>query len=345
MINGLLTTISAILTRSPVRMPACLLRTVVGFVFFSLAAPASAQDRVRVALPTISSGNVFHFITQEKGFYREEKIEPNFEVTAPMIGVQATIAGDFHFTGSGTAAILTALKGAPIKLVFGQIPKVLWWLFAQPDMTSVKTLKGKTIGIEGPGTLSDVLTRDALLKNGLDPDRDVSFLGVGPVPNWYTSLKGKAVAAAIISDPELYIRAKEDGLKELFFYGDHVQGVLYNLATTDKFLRDRRDLAKRFLRASIKGLRVFLEDQSAAVQAIQKIHKITPERAIEVYRLTVPHYHPNADIDEKIIKSSVATAAQVLGVKTELPPPSRFYDFSITREVVTELQASGWKPQ
>ena len=309
------------------------------------AVPAWTQEKVRVALPTISSGNVFHFIAQEKGFYREEKIEPSFEVTAPMVGVQATIAGDFQFTGSGSASILASLKGAPMKLVFGQIPKVLWWLFAQPEVASVQGLKGKTIGIEGPGTLSDVLTRDALKKQGLEPDRDVTFLGIGPVPNWYTSLKGKTVAAAIVSDPELYIRAKSDGFREIFFYGSHTKGVLYNLATSDKLLRDRPDLVKRFLRASLKGLRVFLEDQPTAVQAIQKIHSLSPERAAEVYRLTVPHYHPSAEIDENTIRATVVTMAQVLGVKDPLPPPERFSDFSILRDVVRELQATGWKPR
>ncbi len=315
------------------------------FVVLTASVPVGAQEKVRVALPTISSGNVFHFIALDKGLYREEGIDASFEVTAPTVGVQATIAGEFQFTGSGAASILASLRGAPMKLVFGQIPKVLWWLFAQPEITSVQVLKGKTIGIEGPGTLSDVLTRDALKKYGLDPDRDVVFLGVGPVPNWYTSVKGKTVAAAIISDPELYIRAKDDGMRELLFYGDHVKGVLYNLATSDKLLRERPDLVKRFLRASLKGLKIFLQDQTTAVQAIQKIHKLTPERAREVYRLTVPHYNPNADIDEETIKGSVATMAQVLGIKGELPPLSRFYDFSITREVAKELQASGWKPQ
>jgi NitT/TauT family transport system substrate-binding protein len=314
-----------------------------GLMAVGSASSAAAQDKVRVSLPVIAAGNVFHFLAQDKGLYREEKIDPTFEVTAPMVGVQATIAGDFQFTGSGVASILAALKGAPMKIVFGQIPKVLWWLYGQSDIASAQALKGKTIGIEGPGTLSDVLTRDALKQLGLNPDRDVQFLGLGPVPNWYAALRGKTVAAAIVYDPDIIIRAKADGFREIFFYGDHTKGVIYNLATSEKLLREKNDLVKRFLRASLKGIRVFLEDKNAGVQAIQKAYKADAERAQEIYRLIVPHFDRNADVSDEIIKESVATLARTAGFKGELPPVSRFYDGSLVRQAAKEIQASGWK--
>jgi NitT/TauT family transport system substrate-binding protein len=305
-------------------------------ICLSLLAPAQvwSLDFVRVALPTIACGNVFLIIAQEKGFYQQEGIDASFEVASPIVGVQALLAGDYQFTGSGVAAILASLRGAPVKLVFVQIPVVTWWLFASPDVTSINALKGKTIGIEGPGTLSDVLTRVVLKARGLEPDRDVTFVGIGPVSNWYGSLRGRTVTAAIVDDPALYIRAKREGFRELLFYGQYVHGMLYNLATSDRLLREKPDLVRRFLRASLKGLRLFLSDEPTAVAAIQRIYKNSPADAEQAYHMALRYYSPQAEADEMTVQAMVATVAQVLNLKGPLPPPSHFYDFSILNQIV-----------
>jgi len=46
------------------------------------------------------------------------------------------------------------------------------------DITSKEDLKGKTIAIRAVGDATDIATRVALKKEGLDPDTDVTILAV-----------------------------------------------------------------------------------------------------------------------------------------------------------------------
>ncbi len=76
-----------------------------------------------------------------------------------------------------TSAILLYNKGLNIKLANVATWGMLYVL-GSPDtgVTSVKDLKGKTIAVNDEGGLHDVIFRHILIKNNIDPDKDIDIV-------------------------------------------------------------------------------------------------------------------------------------------------------------------------
>ncbi|MBL8702425.1 MAG: ABC transporter substrate-binding protein [Alphaproteobacteria bacterium] len=71
------------------------------------------------------------------------------------------------------------------------------------QMKSPADLKGKAIGISGPGSSSDMLVRWSVRRVGLDPDRDVQLVALGSVANLYAGLENDRVPAGVLVQPFL----------------------------------------------------------------------------------------------------------------------------------------------
>lgn len=91
-------------------------------------------------------------------------------------------------------------------LAFGVILTSANWSLVAPtksQIKGVKDLKGKTIGISGPGSSSDMLVRYAVRGAGLDPDKDVTLIALGSVANLYAGIENDRVAAGVLVSPFL----------------------------------------------------------------------------------------------------------------------------------------------
>jgi len=78
------------------------------------------------------------------------------------------------------------------------------------DISDVKELKGRKIGISGIGERSDLLTRVILRRAGLDPLKDVEMVPVGLSPNRVAALSKNIIQGAPLT-PEIADRAKQLG--------------------------------------------------------------------------------------------------------------------------------------
>ncbi len=310
------------------------------------AARSGPPDQVTVALPVIAQSQAPYLIAREKGYYQDEGIEADLQVVAPNVGVQGAVAGSYAFTGAGGQAAIARLSGAPLRVIFNQNNSVTWWLVAtqRSGVQTVENLKGKTIGIEGPGTLSATFTRAVLRKHGLNPDTDVEFISLGPVPNWLRSVISGAVDAGIAPDADALIVARQQGLTEVTWYGAEISAPLSGLATSESMLRDKPDLVKRFLRATIKGLLHYKANKEDAVALSAKLLDASPEEVARAYDILQPLTLSEPILDERIQREFLELAKDVLNVDRPVVP-SDVYDYGITRQALQELTAEHWSPR
>ena len=103
---------------------------------------AFSLDTVNVTLPSKSFQFVIFPIAKERGYMKEEGIDLNIVVMGSTAGIQAVLAGDMHFTGSGSSALVAVTKGnAPLRTVLAVNDQVLQWLMVRPQINSLKELK------------------------------------------------------------------------------------------------------------------------------------------------------------------------------------------------------------
>jgi ABC-type nitrate/sulfonate/bicarbonate transport system substrate-binding protein len=123
--------------------------------------------------------------------------------------------------------------------------------------------------------------RFALEKNGLVPGKDVTIVQLGDQSTRFAALTGGSVQSTLISPP-FDITAKKMGYQILGDMADF--GLPYQhetVATTDKFLKERPETARKFLRAFIAGIHLWMTDEKNTKEILAKRLKINDKEILD----------------------------------------------------------------
>ncbi len=309
-----------------------------------LAAPLPAQQlqTVNFATPSRSFQLAIYPIAQERGYMREEGLDLRVINIAPTTSVQALLGGDVQFTGAGTSAALgVARANAPLKVVIATNDRVLQWLVARPNITSVKDLKGKRIATTGVAAIATFMLKQILAKQGLDVNKDVTFLDPGQ-GNQLSALLSGAMDAAVLGIDQRYVGI-DKGMKELLFFGNEVKNSWGTLATTDKLIKEQPKMIHGYLRVSLKALRYMRQDRDGTIAAVAKFSNISRQLAARTYDDLLNTFTRNLAVDDETQRNDLNIIRQAVGAPDAVAN-GRVYDFSFANEADQQLTKSGWKP-
>jgi NitT/TauT family transport system substrate-binding protein len=279
------------------------------------AAPAAAEEvKIGVARTLSDAG---YYIADAKGFFREEGVEVSitgFNSAAQMIAPLGT--GDLD-VGGGTvsAGFYNAVgRGILIKIVADQASIKPGYgyssLMVRKDLVdsgrykTLADLKGMKVAIGAPGTGTASALNEALKKGGLRyGDVEVVYIGF---PEHLPTYRNKGIDASITNEPTM-TRAIEEGVA-VRVAGNDVTYPNQQTAVTfysDRFIKDRRDVAERFMRAYIRGVRLYndaLKDGRLAGpkadEVIAILVKYTTIKDAGMFRRMIPSYvDPDGEVN------------------------------------------------
>ena len=115
------------------------------------------------------------------------------------------------------------------------------------------------------------------------------------------------------------------------------------VATTDRFIKEQPNLMARFMRATLKALRLVKHNREAAVDAIVKFSEVKRELAERKYDDVIRTFASNGVVDEKTQKTDLDIVRLVANVNKKVPI-ERAYDFSFAAQADKELTRAGWRP-
>lgn len=315
-----------------------------GFLFGAGTAAAQTQLRyVPVGIPTVSISSGSFIIAKEAGFYRDEGLNVDLVVMRGAPAVQALIGGTVPFASSGGAGLLPIIRGAPLRVVFTTYVRPMFWLYSKPEIKSIEELKGKKVGVSSIGSGPDSLLRILLKKYNLD-GRDVAILATGPGPARYFALKAGATDAAVLNEQAAQL-AQEAGYRQLFSFtkGDEFVEVQGSIVLNDALVESDPGLVQKFVRATLKGLLYLRENRAGSVAIHARVLKVDTATANRLYDLARPGTTLDGTVSDDVQKKSIDQVVERTDVK-EPPPAKKVFDFTLTRKIFKEVQASGWKP-
>jgi ABC-type nitrate/sulfonate/bicarbonate transport system substrate-binding protein len=304
-------------------------------LFFGTA-PGHGADRVRFAYPAKSLNYLPITMGRDKGIFQAESIDLQMILVASTVQVAALTTGDIDFSGAQSQVMAGAARGLPVKVVGFLTIKPSFWLMAKPEIRSMADLKGKIIGITAIGSSTDTLARFLLTKNGLTPDRDVALIGTGTTSNILTAMKAGTVDAGVLSPP-FNAMAKQMGYRTMAYFGDYVEQSLSGVGTSDKMIRERPELVRRMLIATIKSLRFIQQRPSESIQFITKEWGVDAALADELYKSMLPAFSKDGGMDEKGIRDALKRESDRMALKEETPL-SRVLDLRLLRELQKEFK-------
>jgi NitT/TauT family transport system substrate-binding protein len=232
----------------------------------------------------------------------------------------------------GAGPIQAALSGTDTVILATIAKKFNWWIFAQPSITRMEDLRGKIFGVTRFGTQSDLASRIALRKAGIDPERDVTIVQTGgPAETVSAMMAGKVHAAAI--SPPATMQARRAKLRDLMDLSNldveyHVNGIV----TTRKYLKSNAETARRFLRAYIEGAARGMKDKAFAMKSMGKYFR-TEDRELleETYEMSIKTGFSIPPYPAGI--SSLLQDLQKTSPKAKGAQPEDFVDERLVREL------------
>lgn len=296
---------------------------------------AQAREKIKVLYPALGSTPTPLYVALKEGFYAAENLDVELILMASALSVQAVIAGEAHFTAAASTVLPAILAGSGIKLVIITSDRPPWYLVSSPKVAAISDLKGKRIAIVNRRTLMELSGHDIVRQAGLDPEREVIWVAVpGPGANRVAALLSGAVDAAILASPDNY-RVERQGFRRLKFVGEN-KLIVGGVAASHLILQ-RKDLVDRFVRATIRGLRLLVTNRERGIKAFQEFGKVSPEIAAVTYDALAPTFTENGLTDEVTMRATIAKQAEVSGVKS-LPAVEQVYDLESVHRALAGLR-------
>ena len=259
----------------------------------ALAAPALAQDKVKVGVFPVSS-SLPYFVALERGFFKEQNIEPEM---VRLIGGPPNVAAMIT-NQIDASAVLVTIEGMNANI---KKPGVAMYISVNSQnrtyqmeqfvvrkgfpATSLKDLKGAKI-MSAPGPANVTMAKAALAAVGLkEGDYSIDQLDMGQHVNAMTA---GTFDAGYTLEPNASTMRKlgvartiEAGVIAHYILGDPAANAFVaGCALTSEFIKSRPDVARRFAAAWEKAARFINENPAEARKHLVK-NTFTPEDVVD----------------------------------------------------------------
>ena len=311
--------------------------------------PAIAQqlETLNASYASVTGSRIPLWIAKDAGLFEKYGLNVNLVVIAAGTAAIGALAnGDVEILGApGSTTMVSAARGLPLAII-GTFGPSAWKLAANPSITTIQELRGKTVGISRPGTTIEFATKRALSKVGFTPGKDIQILATGLAESnkrIMVMLQGK-IDATLVSPDNLF-EAEQNNLK-LSILADLKDLGIYtsasDLSARRDFLKNQRQKARAFMMAYCEAIWLGKANKNVALASLRKhMREQDPRRLDTLYKNYVVDAlplkpYPMEDALQGELENLAASVAELHGKKSA--------DF-IDKSLLSELEREGFFAQ
>jgi ABC-type nitrate/sulfonate/bicarbonate transport system substrate-binding protein len=319
-------------------------------------APSLMGATTRIGYSSFDGTQTPGWIAREAGLFAKHGLNVELVFTAGDRAIVPLIAGDTPIaTVAGPSAIAARLGSSswpkyeptarttkqevfPDVIIIAHIfDSLVSSLMVTPDVRSVADLRGKRLGASRFGPATELPLLHLLRQEGIDPMKDVTIVQIGSQAEMLVALRAGSIQGAMLALPAA-ADAKKLGMVKLIDMArlgiEYPQTVI---ATTERFLRGRRDAVLRFTRAYVEAINRFVNDREFSLKVMAKYSHIqsrsTLERMYDGHVKYVKHIPaPTPRSIKNVLEQLVTRDWRALGY-----PPDDYVNGS----VIVELEREG----
>jgi NitT/TauT family transport system substrate-binding protein len=236
---------------------------------------AQADDSVSLRLNWYFGGlHVPFYYGKEKGFYKAEGIDLTInEGRGSANTVQVIAAGSDTFgLADSSSVVATAAKGAEVKSVMSLLNSTGFSVvsLASAGIKTPKDLEGKKLAVS-PGDPLGQLFRALAASNRLDMSK-ISFVQVDPAAKVVAVLEKRVDALLGGADDQFFLIKYKGETPAALRYADHGANIVgMTILTRESTIKDKADLVRRFVRATVRSWEEVKKNPGVAVDATMKV--------------------------------------------------------------------------
>ena len=245
-------------------------------LFALSVAPGAAQTVVRLASAQNSIGSLPIILAMREGLFSAENLKVeivDFRGGAPAVQALASDSVEGCICAADHAVRLRARgQGGLVLTALTEHHGYGLVALTSSPVTDIKSLKGKKIGITSAGSLTDNTIRYFLLEAGLNPDRDVEITGVGTGGPMRAALDTGAVAAGMLTTPDVQGALAEPGKYKLVQDYRSLSYPALGVLVVERWVKANEAAARGFARAIIKAEAMVRSDGPAVDRALAEMY-------------------------------------------------------------------------
>ena len=254
-----------------------------------------AADKVRITVTNPNMSFLPAAVALKKGFFKDEGLDVEIiRMNVPNI-VTALVTGDIGYTLLFGSVVRGALRGMPMRALASLLDGSTHALVAKPEYKSGKELKGKTVGIGNFGGTDEVAGRMMLKSFGLDTEKDLKFIALGPDRARLAALKEGLVDVAVIAPPGDAL-GKQLGFNVLLRAYEVFSFPFIGIGANLKTIKEKPEEVKKVVKAMVRANRFIREDKEGAVRILMEWGKVERDHAAASYDSTWKVFSPDGNI-------------------------------------------------
>ena len=300
------------------RMATLVYCLVVSAIFWSAQVSAKTVN-FAYNTPTLS-GTLPIVVAQDFGFFAAEGLEvKTVFIRGGPTAMAALVGGGVDYTFvAGVAAVRAIAQNAPMLIISGMQPYMDYTLIGAKGLSTVNDLKGKVVGVTGPGGVAEFAAVEGLAKKGMVRDRDYKILyGVGNSPARAQALETGRIQASPFSFLER-LELEKKGFPAIFDIGEAIPGFPFVVIASGKQKIDNDpEGIVALLRAINRGLEFLKKSREKVAEVV--INKNTfgdsamVRRVINQFADLYSTSISRKDIDALISATRIEAEAKKLG--------------------------------
>jgi NitT/TauT family transport system substrate-binding protein len=307
------------------------LLTLIGILM--IAGPVASETIVRVG--TWKTAQTIQPFFYEQ-FLDERTRCRVFAFTNPADQKTALLAGGLDMCGTTLAhAIHSAAIGQPVVIVAALCNKCSALVVKKDGgIQAIADLHGKKIGYV-PGTMHEILLREALTRNRLSPETDVKLIRVDFFDMGLALAKGNI--DAFLSGEPFPSLAVEQGFGHVLaypYYGDTIGAINAGMLVTRGAIEQTPELVRRLVNAHVQATRYLNAHQEQWLKKASGFGTLLPVLQKAAGNMELSWYMDAAFVDRV---RALGARMQALGVIRKQPDYQQLFDLRFVQQIQKEL--------
>ena len=303
-----------------------------------LFAQAKKPRGLNVSYP-FGGSTSFFWVAQRSGSFEKYglRVEPVY-IRGGRAGVQALISGDVQIELQGALAVISAwAQGAKdLRYITAVSNRLDYILAAHPSIKTSAELKGKRVGISQLGASTDFIARFALRRLGLNPEKDVTILGVGGAGERWAALSAGHVQATVLQPPFTLLSRKAGLPIFVDFSKVDFEYTISGIVTTASFIRSEPETVMNFMRGLADGMDFYRDERNKdkVLRMLGEYFRSNATEELEETRRSYSQLTPGLPwITVKAIENVIANDKHLAGMNLKA---AELLDLSFLERLVEE---------
>jgi NitT/TauT family transport system substrate-binding protein len=272
------------------------------------AASGGSGGTIKIGYPSEAASYTDLYVCEDQGIFEKHGLDVQLTLLKTSSQLLAAVSsGSVQIAGGDGAAVAAgAAKGADLKAVELKLPKYFVEVWGPKQYTGLDSLKGKTVGVTAPGSVTDRSFRALLKANGMTGQVDIKNLA--DVPSLLAAGQKGAIDALVTAPPAGVTTEKFGWHKVTDTTSIKSAASVYTVSGS--YAKKNGATLQKFVDADVECLRYLKSHRKEAIASIAKHTQASTGQSTYAYDFFSKIFLTDPTVTPSLVQAALDEAGQ-----------------------------------